>query len=183
MPNADVFWCVAVGPSNELEQGDIIKKCPCPFPSYDPGFDPVNPPSPIPIPVFELDIVVTTQSCDLPKVDWVLVCPIKPLTELTGKGKLFMTRDAKEQLRQGIHPAAFLIQAEASGGPAFGELVVEFRAQALVPKLWLMDFAKKQGRRLRLQPPFREAFAQHFGAFFSRVALPDPPSTSDGPSD
>jgi len=41
-----------------------------------------------------------------------------------------------------------------------------------VPFDFIVDLAKKKGKRLRLLPPYREHLSQAFARFFIRVGLP-----------
>ena len=50
--------------------------------------------------------------------------------------------------------------------------VVDFRNVYGVPLDFLIDLSKRNGKRLRLMPPYREHLSQAFARFFMRVGLP-----------
>ncbi|WP_459875834.1 hypothetical protein [Desulfothermus naphthae] len=53
-----------------------------------------------------------------------------------------------------------------------GYLVVDFRNVYGVPFDFIVELAKKRGKRLRLLPPYREHLSQAFARFFMRARLP-----------
>jgi len=53
-----------------------------------------------------------------------------------------------------------------------GIRIVDFGRIFSLPKAFVHQFAAKQGKRLRLSPPYREHLSQSFARFFMRVGLP-----------
>lgn len=54
-----------------------------------------------------------------------------------------------------------------------GYQIVQFDAIYTIPWGLLNAFSKQNGQRLRLNGPYIEDLSQHFGNYFSRVALPE----------
>jgi len=148
-------------------QGDFIKECPV-----------VMPPSEISdeldVEIIKYDVVIMSQSCDLVqrKLDLVLVCPVWPLSEFENRSDFFRSRRGKEALRQGNVPGYHLLNKSDIKGFETEYLVVDFRSVYSVPFNFLIDLAKRRGKRLRLLPPYREHLSQAFARFFMRVGLP-----------
>jgi hypothetical protein len=51
-------------------------------------------------------------------------------------------------------------------------MVVDFRNTYSLPFSLINDISKKQSKRLRLLPPYREHLSQAYARFFMRVGLP-----------
>ena len=166
-------WCVKIGPSDSLEQGDLLDGVPCPSPRYSVGIDYTRKGANVGVPVKVRRIAVMTHTCDVRKVPRILLCPVKSYDSLKTEGKPLADARAQTLVERGVHPAFFLIHASAPDGPDLGELVVEFRDQSLISKAWLQDFAYKAGVRLRLQENIQIALLHRFGEFFSRPLIDD----------
>ncbi|MCD6231462.1 hypothetical protein J7K28_02360 [Candidatus Aerophobetes bacterium] len=106
------------------------------------------------------------------KLDLVLVCPIWPLKEFENRSDFFKSRKGKEALRQGNVPGYHLLNKCNFDSFNKDYLVVDFRSVYSVPFDFIVDLAKKKGKRLRLLPPYREHLSQAFARFFIRVGLP-----------
>jgi hypothetical protein len=52
--------------------------------------------------------------------------------------------------------------------------VIDFQNVYGLPYQFVTNFANKNGKRLRLLPPYREHLSQAFARFFMRVGLPIP---------
>jgi len=160
-------WYDIVNGKEDLMQGDFIKECPV-----------VMPPSEISdeldVEIIKYDVVIMSQSCDLVqrKLDLVLVCPVWPLSEFENRSDFFRSRRGKEALRQGNVPGYHLLNKSDIKGFETEYLVVDFRSVYSVPFNFLIDLAKRRGKRLRLLPPYREHLSQAFARFFMRVGLP-----------
>lgn len=115
-----------------------------------------------------------SQSCDLvqKKIDLVLVCPIWPLSEMEKKNDFFKKREGKETLREGNMPGYHLLNKCGIEGINREYMVVDFRNTYSLPFGLTNDIAKKQDKRLRLLPPYREHLSQAYARFFMRVGLP-----------
>jgi len=160
-------WYDIVNGDEDLMQGDFIKECPV-----------VIPPSKISdeveVRIINYDVVIMSQSCDLVqrKLDLVLVCPIWSLIEFEKRSDFFKNNKGKEALRQGNVPGYHLLNKCEVEGFLMDYLAVDFRSVYSVPFDFLIDLAKRRGKRLRLLPPYREHLSQAFARFFMRVGLP-----------
>jgi len=146
---------------------DFIEECPVVIPTSEISDE-------VEARVISYDVVVMSQSCDLvqKKVDLVLVCPIWPLRDFEKRSDYFKSRKGKEVLRRGNVPGYHLLNRCEIDGFQTEYLVVDFRNIYGVPFNFLIDFAKKRDKRLRLLPPYREHLSQAFARFFMRVGLP-----------
>lgn len=164
----DFPWYDIVDGSDALMQGDFINSCPVliPFSSIEE--------SKISAEVIEYDVVIMSQSCDLAnrKLDLVLVSPIWPISELENRSDFFKSRKGKEALRQGNVPGYHILNRCEYEGYESDYVVVDFRNVYGVPLDFLIDLAKRRGKRMRLLPPYREHLSQGFARFFMRVGLP-----------
>ena len=161
-------WYTIVNGKEPILQGDFINSCPV-----------VIPPAAIEsakvfAEVIEYDVVILSQSCDLEqrKLDLVLVCPVWPLSEFENRSDFFKRRTGKEALRQGNVPGYHLLNKSGINEFETEHLVVDFRSIYSVPLDFILELARKRGRRLRLLPPYREHLSQAFARFFMRVGLP-----------
>ncbi len=160
-------WYDVVDSGEDLLQGDFIKECPVVIPPSEVCGE-------VEVRIINYNVVVMSQSCDLvqEKLDLVLVCPVWLLTEFEEKSDFFKGRKGKEALRQGNVPGYHLLNRCEINGFESDYLVVDFRSVYSVPFNFILDLAKKRGRRLRLLPPYREHLSQAFARFFMRVGLP-----------
>jgi len=167
-------WYEIVDGNEDLLQGDFIKECPIVIPPSEIS-DKVE------VRVINYNVVVMSQSCDLvqEKIDLVLVCPVWPLTELGENNPYYQDKEGKEALRRGYLPGYHLLNECEIDRFQTDYLVVDFRSVYSVPLNFIIDLAKREGKRLRLLPPYREHLSQAFARFFMRVGLPvDIPSFS-----
>ena len=116
------------------------------------------------------DVVVMTQSCDIPKetLDHLILCPVWQVRELPQFG----TREGKENLRKGRFVAYHLLNKCDLRGLERDYMVVQFERVIERPKAVIRQFVAERGLRLRLLPPYREHLSQAFARFFMRVGLP-----------
>jgi len=161
-------WYEIVDGDEPLLQGDFISSCPVIIPPS------VIQPGKVTAEVFEYDVVIMSQSCDLVqrKLDLVLVCPLWPLSEFEKRNDFFKSSRGKEALRQGNVPGYHLLNRSELEGFETEYLVVDFRNVYSVPFDFLIELARRKGKRLRLLPPYREHLSQAFARFFMRVGLP-----------
>ncbi len=75
-----------------------------------------------------------------------------------------------DKIRKGERPDCHLLNEEPSANLPY--CVVSFRNIYSVPKDYLLEVAKSQQPRIRLQPPYREHLSQAFARYFMRVGLP-----------
>lgn len=161
-------WYQIVDGGEPLLQGDFIYSCPVVVPPAAIESERVS------AEVIEYDVVIMSQSCDLVqrKLDLVLVCPIWPLSEFEKRSGFFRSRNGKEALRQGNVPGYHLLNRCGIDGFKTEYLAVDFRSVYSVPFDFLIDLARRKGKRLRLLSPYREHLSQAFARFFMRVGLP-----------
>jgi len=163
-------WYEVVGSTEPIHQGDFFCSCPVLVPLSDLDVGVVS------AEVFQYDIVVMSQSCDLVngKVDLVLVCPVWTLSEMEKEASFLESKGAKEKLRQGHVVAYHLLNRCGIEGHERDFQVVGFRNVYGVP---FDTLDRMKGERLRLLPPYKEHLSQAFARFFMRVGLPvDVPS-------
>lgn len=156
--------------SHELHQGDLFFDCPVAIPAEDHRNEPVS----LSVDLFEYDVIVLSQSCDLEnrKLNLVTVCPHWPLSKLAERAPHFKTERGWRELVQGNLPGYHLINRSDLHSSMNEPRVVDFRNVYGLPFDFLTRFAKQQGERLRLLPPYREHLSQAFARFFMRVGLP-----------
>lgn len=162
---------------DELEQGDILELCPIfsitsPF-SYE---DYLAPNFKAEFDNWEEDVIVMTQSCDLvkdhPKVDSVLLCPLRDLEKLAQQLEFAKQLKGKEDVRRGNVPGYHMLHASILQSFERPIRVVIFNRIYSLPLIFLRSLAQARGKRLRLLPPYREHLGQSFARYFMRVGLP-----------
>ncbi len=162
---------------DELEQGDIIEKCPVFAPPAD------LQPEKAEMAEFkweERDLIVMSQTCDLvkgrEKLEEVLFCPVHLRSEMGFKPSEL------ESARKGGFPGYHIISECVLPGLQREVRIVEFRRVYTLPLPFVRARAT-QMKRLRLMPPYREHLSQSFARFFMRVGLPvDIPSFTSKPT-
>lgn len=164
-------WYEAVDCKEPVQQGDFLLSCPIYIPSSSSAIAEAEA---IPVEIVEYDVIVMSQSCDLlqKKVDLVLVCPIWALNELEQRNEFIKSNRGKEALRQGNMPGYHLLNKSEIDGLAREFTVVDFRSTYSVPFAIVGGVSRKQTKRLRLSPPYREHLSQAYARFFMRVGLP-----------
>lgn len=162
-------WYTIVNGKEPLLQGDFIDSCPVVIPPTT-----IESTTKVSAKVIEYDVTILSQSCDLEqrKIDLVLVCPVWTLSEFENRSEFFKSKKGKETLRQGNVPGYHLLNKCEMTGFEKGYLVVDFRSVYSVPFDFILELARKRGRKLRLLPPYREHLSQAFARFFMRVGLP-----------
>lgn len=171
MQKKDFPWYEIVNNKEPVLQGDFLLSCPVFIPSamslLEEGESPTGD-------IDEYDVIVMSQSCDLvlKKLDLVLVCPIWSLGALEKENDFFKKRDGKEALRQGNVPGYHLLNRCEIDGFQREYVVVDFRHSYSLPFNLVIEISKKQDKRLRLLPPYREHLSQAYARFFMRVGLP-----------
>ncbi len=133
---------------------------------------------------YRFDVVVLTQACDLSErhVADVVVCPFERMglykkrwedamnAKIQRPSKNAWAREEREIINgQKWHLTALLGPPWPDGGE---DLVVDFRRIYSLPRVFLESWARMQGSRTRLLPPYREHLSQSFARFFMRVGLP-----------
>ncbi len=147
----------------DLTQGDRLNACPVIRPLESGQFEKLL-----------ANVVVLSQSCDLAndKLEIVLVCPVFSLTDLAASVEILRTRKGREELRRGHLIGYHLLNRCEILGHESDFLVCDFRSLLGVHVSVAKSQASKYGKRLGLQPPYREHLAQAFARFVMRVGLP-----------
>lgn len=163
------FWIAVEGAS--LAQGDLLPNCL--VPEFHPDFR-TGSETPHSVIVREADLIVVTQSCDLEnrKANFVALCPVNSLTELTRINTKFAGKVEREEIRKGRHEGLHILASPTNPENNQDALVVDFRQIFSLPIEYLSSHAGSLGSRWRLQSPFLEHFSQSFARFFMRVGLP-----------
>lgn len=157
---------------DDIEQGDILEKCPVFLPPDALVVTAEGSPRNVDFTWEERDLIVMSQSCDLvkgrEKLDDIVLCAIWKRSEITGEmAKL----ETLEEARKGRLPNVHLIAASASPGFERDVSIVDFRRVYSLPVQYVRNRAM-HSKRLRLLPPYREHLSQSFARFFMRVGLP-----------
>ena len=165
-------WYEIVDNSESILQGDFFFSCPIFVPS--PEYSVIKEDETVPVEVVEYNVIVMSQSCDLiqKKISLVLVCPVWNLSDFELKNDFIKSKKGKETLRQGNVPGYHLLNVCELDNFKRGYIVVDFRETYSVPYTLMTDIAKKQSKRVRLLPPYREHLSQAYARFFMRVGLP-----------
>ncbi|MCC6445608.1 MAG: hypothetical protein IT210_19400 [Armatimonadetes bacterium] len=161
----------------DLEQGDILTRCPIVLP--DPELSFPLPEDYIPVVVRQLDVIVMTQSCDLAndKVADVLLCPHWDLDQ-AGQMDSAFNKASYQQILKGHRPRYCMLARSDILDSPMNVRIVDFGSVFGLPKTYVRQAAAAQGKRLRLCPPYREHLSQAFARFFMRVGLPQDISIS-----
>jgi len=156
----------------DLEQGDLLFSCQVIVPAPE-LFLPF-PPDGIPVRVDTFDVVVMPQSCDLvnDKVEDVILCPHWGLDAAGEMDAALARKDTRKAILSGYRPRYAMIESSNVPGHVINVRVVDFSRIFSLPKSYLGHFARAEGPRLRLCPPYREHLSQAFARFFMRVGLP-----------
>jgi len=171
MPKREFPWYEIVESYESVLQGDLLLSCPVFVPA--PGAI-LKEDETLPFEIVEYDVIVMSQSCDLiqKKIDLVLVCPIWPLSEMEKQKDFFKKPEGKETLRHGNMPGYHLLNKCEIEGANRDYMVVDFRHSYSLPFMFINGISRKQDKRLRLLPPYREHLSQAYARFFMRVGLP-----------
>lgn len=166
-------WYEVVGGS-EIQQGDILFKCPV----INPPFEQVMGGGEAEMQVVYQSAIILSQSCDLarrkdapPKVDQVIFCPFYYRDELK-RDKHFGNPSGWEDARTGKYPRYHILNACDLKDHKCDFMAVDLsRVFSLSFKL-VEELASSHGARIRLNPPYREHLSQAYARFFMRVGLP-----------
>lgn len=157
----------------ELSQGDILDDCPILVWKLAP------PPLDLDVPpeVRLIRVVVLTQACDLAqaKTTRVVVAPVHSAAELVARNVL-KAGAVRDQVRRGQVFGWYFLPA-APAPFALDEAIVDLRELHTIERT-ILEYLVEAGKRVcRIQTPWREHLAQHFGTTYTRIALPEPYAT------
>lgn len=171
---ADSFpWYGIAGPTQPLEQGDILRDFPHVVPQQIPSF--TGGQVDVPVSVQQFDSIILTQSCDLvnkPKPISVVLCPVYSLDDFVAADPSFKTNGMKEKIRRGEVIGIHMINEGNQGANAIPISVVDFRKTWTCPLPVVDKFRSSGPERFRLRPPYREQLAQAYARFIMRIGLP-----------
>jgi hypothetical protein len=177
--NGYPWYSVVKGP--DIQQGDILQRCPILAPVSVDDLDKDNIGT---VGVYRQRSIVMSQSCDLivrkggkAKIKQAILCPFFDKAQI--ESTLAFDNEKWEDARRGRMPRYHVLnkcdlrEVKADFGLIdLGEIIS-------LPVDVVRELAKREGDRLRLNPPYREHMAQAFARFFMRVGLPvDIPSFS-----
>lgn len=178
LPPAKRFPWYDLVEGSELQQGDIISRCPViqPIPGATPALATLA--SEFEAEVLEATGVVLTQSCDLAirangsrHVRDVVFRAVYSKPEVADHER-FGKPNLWEDARKGRCPAYHVLNCCELEGHLREFLIVDFTRVFTVPIGIVDALIGSGGPRLRLNPPYREHLAQAFARFFMRVGLP-----------
>ena len=157
---------------NDLEQGDLIPKCPIIVPPKNLSSILASSKSgqslESPLLIEFADLIIMSQSCDLAngKITQVLLCAHFPASN--------HPKPDRVSIRKEQRPALHMIEKCGIQGFDFEKRVVDFRTVFTLPKGFVNEFTRKAGKRVRLLSPYKEHLSQAFARYFMRVGLPRP---------
>ena len=143
--------------SADITQGDIIKGCPVPIlKEFDISEEGQN----VKAEIVTIDGIVLTQACDIvnKKVKNIILCAITSKSEF--------------EVIKGQQNAYHIINNYKSEKFSQDYYIINFKEIFSVPVDVARAIAEKNGKRLRLCPPYREHLSQAFARYFIRVGLP-----------
>jgi len=169
-------WYALVSASTKLEQGDFLDNFPI---ITEPDSDILTSDTgqvDTPATLETYNVVIMTQSCDLPTLqvnDRVILCPRYVLSEATNhEGKSYNSKDYWNKLIRGTLVSAHLTNKCQIQGHEFDYQIIDLQRIFSVPLSSVQRVATQQVGRIRLLPPYREHLAQAFARQFMRVGLP-----------
>jgi hypothetical protein len=158
----------------EFQQGDLLAGCPVVRPSVSMSLGTEG----VEVQFIRRTGIIVSQSCDLvPRpdgrrhLDDVLFCSIYSAGELAVHS-VFGRPTGWEEARRGRMPSYHVLNECSLPGHERDFQLVDFTKVFTVGLDLVRELAVRQGRRLRLQPPYREHLSQAFARFFMRVGLP-----------
>jgi hypothetical protein len=159
-------------PDDAIDQGDLIDGCPV---TRITGFLPDQPRTA----TVELDlhrVVVLTQTCDLAndKAEYAVLASVFDAQDLVNH-HILKPADVKGPLRAGRIWGWYFLPADAT--LSLGEMIIDLRRLHTVRLDLLRELCRAGKRRARIQTPYREHLAKHFGDTFCRIGLPKPYET------
>lgn len=172
----DYPWYELVNCTNEITQGDIIKGCPVPILKkfYGDEKDKI-----IEAEIEVIDGIIMTQACDIAnnKIDNIILCSITSKDEfensllLDGKSQKEIKKNLEGIIR-GQQNAYHIINQYKTEDFSQDYYIINFKDIFSIPVELAKTVAQKNGKRLRLCPPYREHLSQAFARYFMRVGLP-----------
>lgn len=169
-------WYELIENAGDITQGDIVKGCPVPIlkEPVDVEEDAV-----LQAEIEFIDGIIMTQACDIANcnVDNIILCSITSKDEfeeqLRSAGKNSkQIKSAIQGIIKGQQNAYHIINKYKREDFSQDYYIINFKDIFSVPVDLARDAAQKNGKRLRLCPPYREHLSQAFARYFMRVGLP-----------
>lgn len=158
---------------SDLSQGDILEDCPILVWKLAPPPLDLNVPPEVRI----IRVVILTQACDLAqtKTTRVVVAPVHAAAALVAQD-ILKASAVRDQVRRGLVFGWYFLPA-APAPIDLDESIVDLRELHTIERSTL-EYLVSAGKRVcRIQTPWREHLAQHFGTTYTRIALPEPYGT------
>ncbi|MGO9466308.1 MAG: hypothetical protein ACLQIB_52435 [Isosphaeraceae bacterium] len=186
------LWYGTVGSDDRLTQGDIIFDCPLVSWSPDPIQVMVSGSEVEALKqgrvVFQADVVVMTQACDLEqeKVRNLVACPHLSLSDYKATWEAFLRQQNQNptakawrthcnDIKDGYAWNLSILNRSSIAGLEFEHRIVDFHEVFTLPREFLESLLAARGKlRPRLLAPYREFLSQAFARYFMRVGLPVP---------
>ena len=169
-------WYEVIDTVNDITQGDIIKECPVAILSDYIGEEENQI---IKAEVSIINGIILTQACDIAnkKVENIILCAITSKGDFEeqqrklglGEGKI---KSRIESIRKGQQNAYHIINNYITDDFSQDYYIINFKDIFSIPIDLAQKIALKNGKRLRLCPPYREHLSQAFARYFMRVGLP-----------
>ena len=160
-------WYTEIQTNEPLMQGQIIFKCPVLVLSSTVEVNDLEEEQEAELNalIVEKDVIVLTQACDLENqnVDQVL------LAEIIDSD----SKNAAIEINTGKRPRRHLLNRKIDGEVQMNYKVVDFSYVYTLPLSYLQPQLKNLGIRLQLNTPYAEYVSQRFGAYYSRIGLPN----------
>ncbi|MGH7168914.1 MAG: hypothetical protein ACRELG_01370 [Gemmataceae bacterium] len=159
--------------ATDLSQGDMLDDCPILVWKLAPPPLDLNVPPEVRI----IRVVVLTQACDLAqdKTTRAVVAPVHAAAELVAQG-ILKANVIRDQVRRG-HVFGWYYLPAAPAPIPLAESIVDLRELHTIERRTL-EYLVGAGKRVcRIQTPWSEHLAQHFGTTYTRIALPEPYAT------
>ena len=162
--------------SSDITQGDIIKGCLVPVLKE---LDITKEGQSVKAEISKIDGIVLTQACDIAnnKVENIILCDITSKSDFeniqkeAGKAEKEIKKII-EGIIKGQQHAYHIINEYKTEEFTQDYYIINFKDIYSVPVDVARNFAKRNGKRLRLCPPYREHLSQAFARYFMRVGLP-----------
>lgn len=169
-------WYELLDNCEEITQGDIVMQCPVPMIITDSD---VREGNTISADIAIVDGIILTQACDIAnkKIENIILCSItsKETFEKQMKDSGRSDKDIRKKLDaiiKGRENAYHIINHYESEEFQQDYYIINFKDIFSIPVEIAKEMAFKNGKRLRLCPPYREHLSQAFARYFMRVGLP-----------
>ena len=169
-------WFELQEDSTDITQGGIIKGCPVPILKE---LDISEEGQSVKAEISIIDGIVLTQACDIAnkKVDNIILCSIISKSEFE---EIQRSKNKNEKeiskgilgIIKGQQNSYHIINNYKSEEFSQDYYIINFKDIFSIPLDVACAIAKRNGKRLRLCPPYREHLSQAFARYFMRVGLP-----------